>query len=194
VFVTRSSKLYYTASGIIRPIGGSPVSQPVHGTATYRSDDTRGCIIQFWSPDDEDMCSKHVEAWNKLIVKQKFCASSWLITKINILKCTVSRTSKLQILLFKITMDVPLYRCPPGLASLILNYERQTILRVCAHTFPAVIRLALAPATQFYANTPVKFNAPKWVTLACYKINDFLYIARSAWPSEYRNLNLVLIN
>jgi len=28
------------------------------------------------------MCSKHVEALNKLIVKQKFCASSWLITKI----------------------------------------------------------------------------------------------------------------
>jgi len=30
----------------------------------------------------EHMCSKHVEAWNKLIVKQKFCASSWLITEI----------------------------------------------------------------------------------------------------------------
>jgi len=28
-------------------------------------------------------CSKHVQALNKLIVKQKFCASSWLITKIN---------------------------------------------------------------------------------------------------------------
>ena len=28
-------------------------------------------------------CSKHVEEWNKLNVKQKFCASSWLITKIN---------------------------------------------------------------------------------------------------------------
>jgi len=28
------------------------------------------------------MCPKHVEAWNKLIVKQKFCASSWLITEI----------------------------------------------------------------------------------------------------------------
>jgi hypothetical protein len=40
------------------------------------------------------MCSKHVEAWNKLIVKQKFCASSWLITEVNILRCTVSRTSK----------------------------------------------------------------------------------------------------
>jgi len=30
----------------------------------------------------EHMCSKHVEAWNKLNVKQKFCASSWLITEI----------------------------------------------------------------------------------------------------------------
>ena len=39
-------------------------------------------------------CSKHVEARNKHIVKQKFCASSWLIPKINILRCTVSKTSK----------------------------------------------------------------------------------------------------
>jgi len=35
-----------------------------------------------FSLDDEQMRSKHVEAWNKLIVKQKFCASSWLITEI----------------------------------------------------------------------------------------------------------------
>ena len=67
---------------------------PVHETATYRCDDTRGCVTQFWPPDDEHMCSKHVAAWNKLIVKQKFCASSWLITEINILRCTVSKTSK----------------------------------------------------------------------------------------------------
>ena len=39
------------------------------------------------------MCSKHVEAWNKLTVKQKFCASSYLISEINILWCTVSKTS-----------------------------------------------------------------------------------------------------
>ena len=45
----------------------------------------------------EHMCSKHVEAWNKLIVKQKFCASNWLITEINILSCTVSKTSKFEI-------------------------------------------------------------------------------------------------
>jgi len=50
--------LYYTVSGIITPIGGLPVQ----GTATYRSDDTRGCIVQFWPPDDEHLCSKHVEA------------------------------------------------------------------------------------------------------------------------------------
>ena len=42
----------------------------------------------------EHMRSKHLEAWNKLIVKQQFCTSSWLITEINILKCTVSKTSK----------------------------------------------------------------------------------------------------
>ena len=43
VLIVRRIKLYYTASGIITPIGG----RPVHGTATYRCDDTRGCIIQF---------------------------------------------------------------------------------------------------------------------------------------------------
>jgi len=42
----------------------------------------------------EHMCSKHVEAWNKLIVKQTFCALSWLIIEINIMRCTVSKTSK----------------------------------------------------------------------------------------------------
>jgi len=53
---------------------------------TYKCDDTRGCVMQFWPPDDEHISSKHVEAWNKLIVKQKVCASSRLITEINNLK------------------------------------------------------------------------------------------------------------
>ena len=30
-------------------------AQVVHGTATYRCDDTRGCIIKLWPPDDEHM-------------------------------------------------------------------------------------------------------------------------------------------
>ena len=43
VLIVSRSKLDYTASGIIKPVGG----RPVHGTATYRCDDTRDCIIQF---------------------------------------------------------------------------------------------------------------------------------------------------
>jgi len=59
-------------------------SRLVYETATCRCEVTKGCVTQFWPPHDEHMCSKHVEAWNKLIVKQKFCASSWLITEIYI--------------------------------------------------------------------------------------------------------------
>ena len=73
VLIIRRSKLYYTVSGIITLIGGRPVYQ----MATYRCDDTRDCVIQFCPPDDEHMCLKQVEAWNKLI--KKFSASSWLI-------------------------------------------------------------------------------------------------------------------
>jgi len=39
--------------------------------ATYRCDDTRGCVMQFWPPDDEHMCSNHVEAWNKTYCETK---------------------------------------------------------------------------------------------------------------------------
>ena len=66
--IIRRSKLCYKASDIITPIGG----RPVHETATYRFDDTRGCVMQFWPPDDEHMCSKHVEAWNKTYCKTNF--------------------------------------------------------------------------------------------------------------------------
>ena len=45
----------------------------------FQCDDTRDCIVQFCPPDDEHMCSKHVEAWNKLIIK--FSASSCLILR-----------------------------------------------------------------------------------------------------------------
>jgi len=33
----------------------------------------RGCIMQFWPPDDEHICSKHVEAWNKTYCETIFC-------------------------------------------------------------------------------------------------------------------------
>jgi len=53
---------------------------------THKCDNSTGCVMQFWPPDDEHICCNHVEAWNKLIVKQIFCASSWLITEIKIIK------------------------------------------------------------------------------------------------------------
>jgi hypothetical protein len=40
----------------------------------------------------EHMSSKHVEARNKLIVKQNFCASSWLITEIILRKLVTDLT------------------------------------------------------------------------------------------------------
>ena len=73
VLIIRRSKLHYTVSGIITPIGGCLIlSQSMHETATYRCDDTRGCVMQFWPPDDEHMCSKHVEAWNKTYCETNF--------------------------------------------------------------------------------------------------------------------------
>jgi len=73
VLIIGRSKLHYTASGIIT----SFTISLFHVSTCF-----------------EHMCSKHVEAWSKLIVKQKFGASSWLITEINILRRTVSKTSK----------------------------------------------------------------------------------------------------
>ena len=61
--------------------GQNCITQPLVSSHLFQYDDTRGCVMQFWPPDNEHMCSKHVDAWNKLIVKQKFCASSWLITE-----------------------------------------------------------------------------------------------------------------
>ena len=48
------------------------LSQPVHRTATYRCEDTRCCIIQFWPPDDEYMVLETYRDINKLIIKQDF--------------------------------------------------------------------------------------------------------------------------
>ena len=45
VLIVRRPELYYTVSGIIIPIGG--LSQSVHGTITYRCDDTGDCIVHF---------------------------------------------------------------------------------------------------------------------------------------------------
>jgi len=66
VLIIRRSELYYTASGIVTlcrwpsgaQVGREVLSEPVHGTATYKYGDTRCCIIQFLPPDDEHIVLK----------------------------------------------------------------------------------------------------------------------------------------
>ena len=60
VLIVRRAKIVRIIQSLVssHSVGG----RPVHGTATYRCDDTRDCIVQFWPPDDEHLCSKHVEA------------------------------------------------------------------------------------------------------------------------------------
>jgi len=49
--------MYYTESGIIKPVGGRPVHSPLLTCArdSHSCDDTRCCIIQFLPPDDEHL-------------------------------------------------------------------------------------------------------------------------------------------
>jgi len=88
VLIIRSSKFYYTASGIITPVGGRPVHSPTcapdgHLQVWWYQMLYNTILTSWWWAQQ---CSKHVEAYNKLIVKQKYCASSWLITKVNLSK------------------------------------------------------------------------------------------------------------
>jgi len=52
-------------------------------SATDMCDDTRACLMQFWPPDDEHMCSKHVEAWNKTYCETNFVHQVGLNTEMH---------------------------------------------------------------------------------------------------------------
>ena len=70
MLIVRRSKLYYTASGIITPVGGRPEHR--------LKENSTGVMIPEAVKYNFDLltvstwCSKHVEAYNKLIVKQDF--------------------------------------------------------------------------------------------------------------------------
>ena len=68
VLIVRRPKFYYTESGIITLIGGRSVHRLIveslnlcTGRPPTVCDDTRDCIIHYWPPEDEHVCSKHVE-------------------------------------------------------------------------------------------------------------------------------------
>ena len=52
------------------------------------------CFEHMCSSSGSQNCITQPLVSSHLTVKQKFCASSWLITEINILRSTVSKTSK----------------------------------------------------------------------------------------------------
>jgi len=73
-------KIVFTASGIVTlcrwPSGaqverGAPLNLRT-GRPPTESDDTRCCIIQFDLLMMNTWCSKHVEAYNKVIIKQEY--------------------------------------------------------------------------------------------------------------------------
>ena len=76
VLIIRRSKLYYTASGIITPVSGRPVHRLREHLCTGRL--PTGVTIPDAVQYNFDLltmstwCSKHVEACNKLIIKQDF--------------------------------------------------------------------------------------------------------------------------
>ena len=76
-------KLYYSAYGIVTLVGSRPVRRLrkdwfqsslnlCTGQPPTECDDTRCCIIQFDLLTMSTSCSKHVEACNKLIIKEDF--------------------------------------------------------------------------------------------------------------------------
>jgi len=79
VLIIRRSKLYYTASGIVTPVGGRPVhrvredclnlctGRPPTGVTIPDAVQYNFDILMV-----SKLCSKHVEAYNKLIIKQDF--------------------------------------------------------------------------------------------------------------------------
>ena len=59
----------------------------------FQCDDAKCCIIQFLPPDDQHIVLETCIGIQQTYYKTRFCALSWLITKM-ILRCTVSRMSK----------------------------------------------------------------------------------------------------
>jgi len=84
-------------------VDGRPVRRLRDDLRTGRSptvcDDTRCCIIKFDLLMMSTQCSKHAEEYNKSYYKTRICTLSWSNAKI-ILRCTVSKTSKLVLFCF----------------------------------------------------------------------------------------------
>ena len=151
-------KFYFMPLHVSSTCAHHQVKIPLHRLwyhHTYRFDDTRGCVMQFWPPDDEHMCSKHVDAWSKTYCETKFCASRWLNTEINILRCTVSKTSKFNgvFLCFawisEQTAIISLY----NINWLVFTTETVCLLRGTSSIFASSFAVPTVPAASYYRSS-----------------------------------------
>jgi len=88
-------------------------------------------------------CLKHVEAWNKLIVKQKCCASSWLITEINSSCCFQSTHFCLIHLRFSFPLqshlDLSSLHSVPLWTKFCLHFSSLSYVLYVLHVLPSFI-------------------------------------------------------
>jgi len=89
---------------------------------TYMCDDTRGCVMQYWPPDGEHMCSKHVEAWKKNLLWNKFCVSSWLNTEIKLPRLIFSSHS-LTVRFNSLSFSIISFSCDPHILKRFVNVK-----------------------------------------------------------------------
>jgi len=86
--------LYYTASGIIAPVGGRPVHQCT-GRPPIVCDDARYCIIQFNLLMMSTRVLETCRGIKLTYYKTRICALIWSIAKI-VVRWTVRKTSKIK--------------------------------------------------------------------------------------------------
>ena len=139
---------------------------------TYRCDHTRDCKIQFCPPDDEHMCSKHVESWSKLIIK--FSASSWfiLINRHNLLLCLVVNFPCVSAKYAIVNLT---FICP-CIANIFAAYNQQDSAFHNLHVFISVRRSTCF--RRFFSASPGAQNCTYSVR---YLSDQYCYLLL-AWP------------
>ena len=129
------------------------------GRPPTECDDIRDCIIQFCPPDDEHMCSKHVEAWNKLIIK--FSASSWLILINKYIEMYGQQNIK------KLVQNISWLRFVP--ISFNPHRRKTFLLRSILTLFSIFLLLFWV---RVFAEVCVYFNIPHFTVASCIQLTS----------------------
>ena len=109
-------------------VGDRPVHRLKPGTSPLSTCAPEGHLQVWWNQTPYNtiltywwwaqQCSKQVEKYNKLIKKRGICALSWSISKI-ILRCTVRKTSKFDLLLYALRVSLSTCKLSPFFCFLL---------------------------------------------------------------------------